>query len=90
MADILQAVAGIQIKQTFETADFLKNPILAGVYLAIPYLFMIGLDIRSRKALKGKRQLEKIVREVSQTPPQDNDLTNKKEEMSEEEGQSDA
>jgi hypothetical protein len=43
----------------------------------------------SRKALKGKKQLEKIVREVSQTPPQDNDLTNKKEEMSEKEKQSD-
>jgi len=89
MADILQAVAGIQVKQIFETTSFLKNPILAGVYLAIPYLFMIGLDIRSRKALKGNKQLEKIVREVSQTPPQDNDLTNKKEEMSEEEKQSD-
>jgi hypothetical protein len=89
MADILQAVAGIQVKQIFETATFLKNPILAGVYLVIPYLFMIGLDIRSRKALKGKKQLEKIVRAVSQTTPQKNDLTNKKEEMSEEEKQSD-
>src|SRR4030042_5937429 len=72
MADILQAVAGIQVKQIFETATFLKNPILAGVYLVIPYLFMIGLDIRSRKALKGKKQLEKIVREASQTTPQKN------------------
>jgi hypothetical protein len=69
MADILQAVAGIQINQIFETANILKNPILAGVYLAVPYLFMIGLDIRSRKAAKGKRQLDKIVKEINQTPP---------------------
>jgi len=59
MADILQAVAGIQVKQIFEAATFLQNPILAGVYLAIPCLFMIGLDIRSRKrARKEKWQLK--------------------------------
>jgi hypothetical protein len=49
MADILQAVAGIQVSQIFEAAAFLKNPVLAGIYLSIPYLFMIGLDMRSRK-----------------------------------------
>jgi len=54
MADILQAVAGIQVKQIFEAATFLKNPILAGAYLAIPYIFMIGLDIRSRTRAKLK------------------------------------
>ena len=60
MADILQAVAGIQVKQIFEAATFLKNPIVAGVYLAIPYLFMIGLDIRSRKrrTIKEKTAVE--------------------------------
>ena len=57
MADILQAVAGIQVKQIFEASTFLKNPILAGVYLAIPYLFMIGLDIHSRK----RRQIKEII-----------------------------
>jgi hypothetical protein len=51
MADILQAVAGIQIEEIFIAADFLKNPLLAGFYLSIPYLFMIGMDIRSRKRL---------------------------------------
>jgi hypothetical protein len=64
MADILQAVAGIQVKQIFEVATFLKNPILAGVYLAIPYLFMIGLDLRSRKRRPIK---EKMAVEASQT-----------------------
>jgi len=56
MADILQAVAGIQVNQIFEAAaTFLKNPILAGLYLAIPYLFMIGFDIRSRKRSQTKQ-----------------------------------
>ena len=64
MADILQAVAGIQVKQIFEAATFLQNPILAGVYLAIPYLFMIGLDSRSRKRRTRKA---KMAVEASQT-----------------------
>jgi hypothetical protein len=52
MADILQAVAGIQVNQIFEAANLLKNPVVAGFYLAIPYIFMIGLDIHSRKKSK--------------------------------------
>ncbi len=59
MADILQAVAGIQIEQIFAVAIFLKNPILAGFYLSAPFLFMIGLDIRSKK----KRTQEVMVKE---------------------------
>jgi hypothetical protein len=57
MADILQAVAGIQVKQIFEAAAFLKNPILAGAYLAIPYIFMISLDINSRKKRARREKL---------------------------------
>ncbi len=49
MGDILQAAAGIQIDQIYAAATFLKNPILAGVYLSAPFLFMIGLDVRSKK-----------------------------------------
>jgi hypothetical protein len=59
MADILQAVAGIQVTQIFEAANLFKNPITAGVYLAIPYLIMIGIDIRSkRKRVKEKTAIE--------------------------------
>jgi hypothetical protein len=49
MADILQAFVGIQINDIYKAADFLKNPLLAGLYLSIPYIVMIGIDIRSRK-----------------------------------------
>jgi len=71
MADILQAVAGIQVKQIFEAATFLQNPIIAGVYLSIPYLFMIGLDIRSRK----RARKEKVSAETSQTQTDSVDVT---------------
>lgn len=56
MADILQLFLGIQIEEVFKAADFLKNPLLGGFYLSIPYLFMIGIDIRSRKR-RSKDQL---------------------------------
>jgi hypothetical protein len=52
MADILQAIVGIQIDTIYSAAEWLSNPILAAVYLTIPYLFMIGLDLRSRRKLK--------------------------------------
>jgi hypothetical protein len=84
MADILQATAGIQISQIFEAAGILKNPILAGLYLAVPYLFMIGLDIRSRKAAKGKKQLDKIAKEINQTPPSERRIDEQRSETSEE------
>jgi hypothetical protein len=68
MADLLQIAGAIQINDLFSTATFLKNPILAGFYLAVPYLLMIGLDVHSRRKQRGKKQLDKIVEEVSKSP----------------------
>jgi hypothetical protein len=90
MADILQVVAGIQVTQIFEAANLFKNPIIAGAYLAVPYLFMIGFDIRSRKAQKGRKQLEKIVKEVSKKLVLEGSLTGEEDKTSKEEGPSEA
>jgi hypothetical protein len=65
MADILQIAAGIKINDLLESANILTNPALATFYLAVPYIVMFGLDIRSRRAGRGKRQLDKIVKQVS-------------------------
>jgi hypothetical protein len=65
MADILQIVGGIHVNDLLNAATFLTNPILAVVYLVVPYIFMIGLDIRSRRAAKGRKQLDSIVEKVS-------------------------
>jgi hypothetical protein len=65
MADILLIVGGIRINDLLNAATVLTNPLLAAVYLAVPYIFMIGLDFRSRRANRGKKQFDKIVREVS-------------------------
>lgn len=65
MADILQIAGGIQVNDLLNAATFLTNPILAVVYLVVPYIFMMGLDIRSRRAAKGRKQLDSIVEKVS-------------------------
>ncbi len=49
MADILQTIAGIRIEQVLGAATLLENPIVAGFYLSAPFLFMISLDIHSKK-----------------------------------------
>ncbi len=53
MADILQTLAGIRIEQILGAATVLENPILAGFYLSVPFLLMIGLDINSKRKQKG-------------------------------------
>jgi len=58
MADILQAVAGIRIEQILGAATLLQNPIVAGFYLSVPFLLMIGLDVSSKK----KRIQEEMVK----------------------------
>ncbi len=68
MADILQVAAGIQVKDLLNASTLLTNPILATFYLAVPYLFMIGLDIRVRRAAQGNKQLNKIVEKISNNP----------------------
>lgn len=55
MADILR-LFGIQINQLLNTAIFLQNPFIATVYLTIPYIVMLGLDSRSRRLAKLRKQ----------------------------------
>jgi hypothetical protein len=61
MPDLLLGVAGINVGQIFSMTTFLENPALAGFYLALPYLFMLGLDIRGRFLAKQKQEMELTV-----------------------------
>ena len=47
------------LKRIFDSAVFLNSPILAVLYLGIPYFVMIGIEIRSRKKNK-KMKLKKM------------------------------
>jgi len=42
------------IYQLGNISTWLQNPILAGAYLSLPYLFMLYLDIRSKKKSKDE------------------------------------
>lgn len=72
MPEILFSVANIQIDQSFGASQFLQNPIIAGIYLAVPYLFMLGLDIHAKRVACTKKE-EKLIADVNKL--NDNGLT---------------
>jgi hypothetical protein len=65
ISDILQLIVGVRIDGLFNAAGFLTNPVLAVVYLAMPYIFMIVLDYRHHRTAKMKKQFKKAVDEYS-------------------------
>lgn len=58
--DILTAYGGGSIGQISSLALLFHNPFLAIGYLSLPYLLMLGLDIRSRRKQKKKEKQENI------------------------------
>lgn len=41
-------------------AVFFNNPLLAGLYLSMPYLLMLALEIHSRKSWKKRKNLKRL------------------------------
>ena len=56
LLDILELYAGTSLAQLLSFAFIFSNPILASLYLALPYIVMIGLDVRSRRRNKAKKE----------------------------------
>lgn len=54
--DALRYYFGTIIDQLFSFAYLLTNPVLAVLYLALPYIFMLSLDIRSRSKSNGEKK----------------------------------
>ena len=57
LLDVLQNYAGTSLAQLLSFSFLFNNPILAGLYLALPYIVMIGLDVHSRRKNKAKKSL---------------------------------
>ena len=55
LLDLLELYAGTSLAQLLSFAFIFSNPILATLYLALPYIVMIGLDLRSRRKNKAKK-----------------------------------
>ncbi len=62
--DALSSIGNGALDQILGLATVFRNPLLAIVYLSVPYLLMLGLDIQS----KQKKELEK------QAEPETNDF----------------
>lgn len=61
LEDILTIMMGTNPTTQMRTMSvWFQNPLIAGIYLSVPYLFMLYLDIRSRKEGKREKKLEKI------------------------------
>ncbi|MBN1244454.1 hypothetical protein JXA31_02550 [Candidatus Bathyarchaeota archaeon] len=55
LLDVLQNYAGTSLAQLLSFAFVFSNPLLAGLYLSLPYVVMIGLDVRLRRRNKAKK-----------------------------------
>ena len=58
--DTITTYGGGPIDQLLSLAVLFENPFLAMMYLLIPYLLMLILDIRSNKKRKKEKTLEKV------------------------------
>ena len=56
LLDIMELYAGTSLAQLLSFAFLFSNPILATLYLALPYIVMIGLDVYSRRKNKAKKK----------------------------------
>ena len=61
LLDLMELYAGTSLAQLLSFAFLFTNPILATLYLALPYIVMIVLDILSRRKNKASGALETYV-----------------------------
>lgn len=59
--DILEAHIGLSLDHVLSWVVWLKNPILALLYLSLPYVIMILIDVRARK-MRKKKELEMMAK----------------------------
>jgi hypothetical protein len=52
LLDVLQNYAGTSLAQLLSFSFLFSNPLIAGLYLALPYIVMLSLDVRARRLNK--------------------------------------
>jgi hypothetical protein len=60
LVDIMEIYAGASLAQLLSFAFVFSNPVLAALYLSLPYVIMIGLDVRARRRNKAKKESEEL------------------------------
>jgi len=56
--DVLESYGAASLNQLLGLSFMFNNIVLASLYLALPYILMVALDIRSRNKNKKKEDLE--------------------------------
>ncbi len=56
LLDVLENFAGNPLAQLLGYSFLFTNPIIAALYLAVPYIFMIGIDLRARNIRKREKE----------------------------------
>ncbi|TSA55572.1 hypothetical protein D4R42_05355, partial [bacterium] len=89
---IQDALVGLNgtLDQILGLAPLFQNPLVAAVYLSLPYLLMLGFDIRSRRKKEKWVKVEKVESETDDFPEDtfivEDDLREKKKTQEEENG----
>ena len=60
VVDVMEIYAGASLAQLLNFAFVFSNPVLATLYLSLPYVVMIGLDVKSRRRNKAKKEAGEI------------------------------
>lgn len=69
MVDILESYAELSMSQLLGFSYFFNNLVVASLYLIIPYVLMVALDIRSRTLNKQKQNLELLTENYLENTP---------------------
>jgi len=67
---VQDALAGLNgtLDQILGLAPLFQNPLLAAAYLALPYLMMLGFDIRGKRKKEKWSKVEKVESETDDFP----------------------
>ena len=60
LLDIMEIYAGASLAQLLSFSFIFSNPVLATFYLSLPYVVMIGLDVKTRRRNKAKKKSDEL------------------------------
>lgn len=67
--DVLERYGAASLNQLLGLSFMFNNIVIASLYLVLPYIFMIALDIRSRNRNKKKEDLEMLTETYVKNAP---------------------
>jgi hypothetical protein len=67
--DVLESYGTASLNQLLGLSFMFNNLVIATLYLALPYILMIALDIRSRNRNKKKEDLEMLTETYAENAP---------------------